>query len=89
MVAFGEFAGIAGMFDFIRGCGEFLLQKGYQSPFLYLGSAYMYEDFSAMKEALARIAKNIEAGGLPRKESPIVFAVTGTGRVACGILKIL
>ena len=77
------------MFDFIRGCGEFLLQKGYQSPFLYLGSAYMYEDFSAMKEALARIAKNIEAGGLPRKESPIVFAVTGTGRVACGILKIL
>lgn len=25
LVAFGEFAGIAGAFDFIRGCGEFLL----------------------------------------------------------------
>lgn len=89
LVAFGEFAGIAGAFDFIRGCGEFLLQKGYNSPFLYLGSAYMYEDFEAMKEALTRIARNIETGGLPRQESPIVFAVTGTGRVASGILKIL
>ena len=29
LVAFGRYAGIAGAFDFIRGCGEFLLQKGY------------------------------------------------------------
>jgi len=27
LVAFGRYAGIAGAFDFIRGCGEFLLQK--------------------------------------------------------------
>jgi len=25
LVAFGRYAGIAGAFDFIRGCGEFLL----------------------------------------------------------------
>jgi len=42
LVAFGRYAGIAGAFDFIRGCGEFLLQKGWQTPFIYLGSAYMY-----------------------------------------------
>ena len=29
LVAFGRYAGIAGAFDFIRGCGEFLLQKGF------------------------------------------------------------
>lgn len=29
LVAFGKYAGIAGAFDFLRGCGEFLLQKGY------------------------------------------------------------
>ena len=59
-----------------------MLQKGFQTPFVFLGSAYMYEDFEAMKDALSRISKNIEAGGLPRNESPIVFGVTGTGRVA-------
>lgn len=29
LVAFGRYAGIAGAFDFIRGCGEFLLQRKY------------------------------------------------------------
>lgn len=42
LVAFGRFAGIAGMFDFLRGVGEFFLQKGLQTPFIYLGSSYMY-----------------------------------------------
>ena len=59
IVAFGRYAGIAGAFDFVRGCGEFLLQKKFQTPLVYLGSAYMYEDYDAMKDALSRIAKNI------------------------------
>jgi alpha-aminoadipic semialdehyde synthase len=29
LVAFGRYAGIAGAFDFLRGIGEFLLQKQY------------------------------------------------------------
>ena len=49
----------------------------------------MYEDWEAMKEALAKISKNITKGGLPKDESPMVFAVTGTGRVAQGILEVL
>jgi hypothetical protein len=49
----------------------------------------MYEDYDAMKDALSRIAKNITKGGLPKAESPMVFAVTGTGRVAQGILEVL
>jgi alpha-aminoadipic semialdehyde synthase len=56
LVAFGRYAGIAGAFDFLRGCGEFMLQKGYQTPLIHLGSAYMYEDFSVMKDALGKIA---------------------------------
>lgn len=89
LVAFGRYAGIAGAFDFIRGCGEFLLQKGFQTPLVFLGSSYMYEDFSAMKDALRRISVNIEKGGLPKAHSPMVFAVTGTGRVSQGILEVL
>jgi hypothetical protein len=29
LVAFGRYAGIAGAFDFIRGIGEYLLEKKY------------------------------------------------------------
>lgn len=42
----------------------------------------MYEDYEAMQDALKRIAKNIAKIGLPKQYSPMVFAVTGTGRVA-------
>lgn len=89
LVAFGRYAGIAGAFDFLRGCGEFLLQRGYQTPFIFLGSSYMYEDFSAMKDAMQRVSQGILKGGLPKRQHPIVFGVTGTGRVSSGALEIL
>lgn len=59
-----------------------MLQKKLQTPFIFLGSAYMYEDYDAMKDALKRVAKNIAKVGTPKQFSPMVFAVTGTGRVA-------
>ena len=42
----------------------------------------MYEDYNMMKQALANIAKNIAKSGTPKAYGPMVFAVTGTGRVA-------
>ena len=42
----------------------------------------MYEDYQSMKDALAKTHKNILKNGLPQIFSPMVFAVTGTGRVA-------
>lgn len=89
LVAFGRYAGIAGIFDFLRGCGEFYLQRGFQTPFVYLGSSYMYEDYVAMCEALKRVNKGILNGGLPKNQTPIVFGVTGTGRVSSGVIEIL
>ena len=89
LVAFGRYAGIAGAFDFIRGVGEYLLEKKYQTPFVYLGSSYMYEDFEAMSDALGRVGKNISISGLPKALSPIVFGVTGTGRCAQGSMEVL
>ena len=82
LVAFGRYAGIAGAFDFLRGIGEYLLQKKLQNPFIFLGSTYMYEDYESMQDALTRLSKNISKTGLSKQYSPMVFAVTGTGRVA-------
>ena len=42
-----------------------------------------------MKDDMAKIAKNITDYGLPKQYSPMVFAVTGTGRVAQGIIEVL
>ena len=42
LVAFGRYAGICGACDFLRGIGEFLLSKLYQTQFLGVGSSYMY-----------------------------------------------
>jgi len=66
----------------LRGIGEYLLEKKHQTPFVFLGSSYMYEDYEAMCEALARMNKNIKKGGLPKSMCPMVFGVSGTGRVA-------
>lgn len=89
LVAFGRYAGIAGAFDFFRGIGEFMLQKKLQTPFIFLGSTYMYEDYEAMKAALASVARGIAKSGTPKQYPPLVFGVTGTGRVAQGIMEVL
>lgn len=49
----------------------------------------MYEDYGAMSDALAKVTKNIQKSGLPKVYSPMVFAVTGTGRVSQGIIEVL
>jgi alpha-aminoadipic semialdehyde synthase len=49
----------------------------------------MYEDYEAMKMALSSVSRNIAKSGTPKQYGPMVFAVTGTGRVAQGILEVL
>lgn len=66
-----------------------MLQKKFQTPLVFQGSSYMYDNYESMKYALARTKKNIEEAGLPRSLAPLVFAVTGTGRCAQGSLEVL
>ena len=49
----------------------------------------MYLDYDAMKDALRRLGLAIQAGSVPRKLAPMVFGVTGTGRVAQGSVEVL
>lgn len=52
LVAFGRFAGICGMIDVLRGLGERLLTLGYSTPFLGIGSSYMYPTLARAKDAV-------------------------------------
>lgn len=42
-----------------------------------------------MKEALSRVSNGIEKGALNALGKPLIFGVTGTGRVAAGIVDVL
>eukprot|EP00466_Bigelowiella_natans_P010616 jgi/Bigna1/87868/estExt_fgenesh1_pg.C_250074 len=84
LVAFGSFAGRAGMVNCFRGLGERLLGLGYSTPFLNVGSAYMYPDLDKAKRAVKRLGESIKIDGLPPQLAPLVFVFTGTGNVSKG-----
>ena len=42
LVAFGRFAGLAGMVDALQALGQNLLARGFNTPFLHSPAAYMY-----------------------------------------------
>ncbi len=44
VVAFGKFAGIAGMIDILNGIGLRLLALGHHTPFMHIGPAHNYRN---------------------------------------------
>lgn len=88
LVAFGKFAGYAGMIDALRGVGERLLSLGYSSPFMGVSSSYMYPDLPTAKAAVRKAGEEIAQYGLPAQIAPMRFVFTGTGNVARGAQEI-
>ncbi|XP_073219800.1 alpha-aminoadipic semialdehyde synthase isoform X2 [Cicer arietinum] len=88
LLAFGNFAGRAGMIDFLRGLGQRFLSLGYSTPFLSLGSSYMYPSLAAAKAAVISVGEEIATQGLPLGICPLVFAFTGSGNVCSGAQEI-
>ncbi|CAL5199116.1 unnamed protein product [Lathyrus oleraceus] len=88
LLAFGNFAGRAGMVDFLRGLGQRYLSLGYSTPFLSLGSSYMYPSLAAAKAAVISVGEEIANHGLPLGICPLVFVFTGSGNVCSGAQEI-
>jgi alpha-aminoadipic semialdehyde synthase len=85
LVAFGKYAGIAGMIDCLQGLGQRLLAEGYSTPFLNMPLSYMFPNLDQARVAIRGVGSQIEgAVGLPDGISPLVFAFTGNGNVAKG-----
>lgn len=55
------------------------LSLGYSTPFLSLGSSYMYSSLAAAKAAVISVGEEIASQGLPLGICPLVFVFTGTG----------
>ncbi|KAL2645399.1 hypothetical protein R1flu_012986 [Riccia fluitans] len=88
LVAFGEYAGKAGMIDFFRGLGERFLSLGFSTPFLSVGSSYMYSSLSTAKAAVMAAGDEIANNGLALGICPLVFVFTGAGNVSRGAQEI-
>ncbi|KAL1219562.1 Alpha-aminoadipic semialdehyde synthase [Cardamine amara subsp. amara] len=88
LLSFGKYAGRAGLVDFLHGLGQRYLSLGYSTPFLSLGSSYMYSSLAAAKAAVISVGEEIASQGLPLGICPLVFVFTGTGNVSLGAQEI-
>mmetsp|Transcript_54656 Transcript_54656/g.127824 ORF Transcript_54656/g.127824 Transcript_54656/m.127824 type:complete len:1057 (-) Transcript_54656:87-3257(-) len=84
LVAFGPWAGTAGMINLQRGLGERLLAMGYNTPFLGVASSFMYPDLRAAVRAVRECGDRIAAYGTPPELGPLTFAFLGDGKVSKG-----
>jgi alpha-aminoadipic semialdehyde synthase len=89
LVAFGYYAGLAGVIDSLRGLGQRLLALGYSTPFLNIGSMYMYPTLEHAKTAVREAGQYLIKYGLPLQVTPLTVVVTGTGNVSRGACEVL
>ncbi|ORZ00118.1 Saccharopine dehydrogenase-domain-containing protein [Syncephalastrum racemosum] len=87
LVAFGKFAGNAGMIDALHGMGQRFLGLGYNSPFMYMSKAHNYRSLAAARLSLGTAGNVLVDQGTPKDFGPLVFAFTGRGNVAEGALE--
>eukprot|EP00038_Savillea_parva_P008112 m.174852 g.174852 ORF g.174852 m.174852 type:complete len:532 (-) comp13881_c0_seq1:99-1694(-) len=88
LIAFGGYAGRAGMIDSLRGLGQQLLFRGYNTPFVSIGSAYMYPSLEHAKNAVSAAGKSFAEMCIVGDSFPLTFAFTGRGAVSTGAQEI-
>lgn len=87
IVAFGKYAGLAGMIDTFQCLGRRLLASGHSTPFLNCSPAYVYYDLDEAKRCVKEMGEHIKSEGLP-SDLALVFVFTGKGNVTKGALEI-
>ncbi|KAH9840769.1 Saccharopine dehydrogenase-domain-containing protein [Rhodofomes roseus] len=89
-VGFGWFAGVAGALESLNALAHAHLELGVASPFLYTPRPHSHPTLAAIRSLLRdEVGARIIAEGTPRSLGPIVFGVTGFGKVAQGVLDLL
>ncbi len=89
LIAFGNYAGLAGMIDSLWALGLRLSWEGIENPFASLKQASQYSDLSAAKAALRSVGDGIRKKGLPPQVTPLVVGIAGYGNVSKGAQEML
>ncbi|KAF9815156.1 hypothetical protein IEO21_04774 [Rhodonia placenta] len=89
-VGFGWFAGVAGALESLNAMAHAHLELGVASPFLYTPRPHSHPTLDSIRRLLREeVGARIASQGSPEILGPIIFGVTGTGKVAEGVLDIL
>ncbi|RLW06379.1 hypothetical protein DV515_00004391, partial [Chloebia gouldiae] len=84
IVAFGKWAGVAGMINILHGLGLRFLALGHHTPFMHIGMAHNYRNSSQAVQAVRDAGYEISLGLMPKSVGPLTFVFTGTGNVSKG-----
>ncbi len=84
VIAFGKWAGVAGMIDVLHGVGLRLLALGHHTPFLHIGLAHSYRNSEFAKQAVRDAGYEIALGMMPDSLGPLTVVFTGSGNVSQG-----
>lgn len=88
VVAFGKYAGVAGMINILHGLGLRLLALGHHTPFMHIGPAHNYRNSGMARQAVRDAGYEISLGMMPKSIGPLTFVFTGTGNVSQGAQEI-
>lgn len=88
LIAFGRFAGLAGMTDALWALGRRLEWEGIANPFAAIRRTIEYADLGAAKAAIRAVGRQIESDGLPAALPPLVCGFAGYGNVSQGAQEI-
>jgi len=89
LIAFGRFAGIAGMIDILWALGKRLEWEGYSTPLLHIKRAYEYHGVKELEENSKRIGEKIKIQGFNKEIAPIIIGIAGYGNVSQGAQEVL
>ncbi|CAB3223756.1 unnamed protein product [Arctia plantaginis] len=84
VVAFGKYAGVAGMINILHGIGLRLLALGHHTPFMHIGPAHNYRNSMMARQAIRDAGYEVSLGMMPKSLGPITFVFTGSGNVSQG-----
>ncbi|BBM84767.1 bifunctional lysine ketoglutarate reductase /saccharopine dehydrogenase family protein [Candidatus Uabimicrobium amorphum] len=88
LIAFGKFAGFAGMIDSLWAYGQRLHRENVSNPLAKVKQANEYDSLEAAKNAIREVGQEISQNGLPAEITPLVCGFTGSGRVSQGAREI-
>ncbi|KAK7102549.1 alpha-aminoadipic semialdehyde synthase, mitochondrial-like [Littorina saxatilis] len=84
VVAFGKYAGMAGMINILHGMGLRLLALGHHTPFMHIGPSHNYRNTEMSRQAVRDAGYEISLNRMPRSVGPLTFIFTGSGNVSQG-----
>ena len=82
VVAFGKYAGKAGMIDILHGIGLRLLALGHHTPFMHIGQAHNYRNSHHARQGIRDAGYEISLDMMPKSIGPMTFVFTGSGNVS-------